>query len=45
MKPAGFATHVRKCRTARPWQREFFIARGKWPSRKDKRIVDRSIRG
>lgn len=36
---AGISAHQRKCRKARQWQRDFFRERGKWPERKDKRIV------
>jgi hypothetical protein len=45
MNPAGYASHVKKCKRARPWQRDYFVARGKWPSKKATRIVDRTIRG
>ncbi len=31
---AGYAAHVKKCRKARQWQRDYFLEKGKWPERK-----------
>lgn len=31
---AGYAAHVKKCRKARQWQRDYFLNRGKWPVRR-----------
>lgn len=31
---AGLAAHQKRCRDARQWQRDYFLERGKWPSRK-----------
>jgi hypothetical protein len=31
---AGLAGHLKKCRKARQWERDYYLERGKWPGRK-----------